>query len=1174
MVKARDLMKTASMRIGRLSWLAVFVFFQSDLSAGQTAEYYYSDNQDDGVTIDWYIGSGDAVAVPSELGGKPVTRIGMYAFSNCTGIRFVWIPYGVVSIECQAFKGCTGLINIDLPESILVIENGAFENCTGLTTIVLPDGVTVLDKACFAGCTGLAQVTLSEQVKSIDNACFEGCTALQTIYFKWGDLTFGSDLCANLPGGITNIGYDAFNGCVGLTEVKVDYDTRGEGALTIHQDAFTACCGLASVTIGCDVETVDTQTFLCCSNLNSVVFLGDVGEIRACAFTDFLKAVTIHGDVGVIGKGAFFGHGSDAARPFLKEISVYGNIDRIDEEAFYFAYDLKDVTFRSHVFSIGSRAFGHCTNLTSVSFISGVSCITTGVFDNCSSLRDVEIPEGVSTIRTEAFGGCAGLINVTFPGSLTLVEERAFVGCPFLSATLFRGFPPRVEGDGLLDLDDLATIYHLPSSAGWEDAFAGSPAEPWSGDIIVQFVSDITVGRTESDPAPIIVTKGQPYGALPTPASPVTGFGFAGWRTGFSRGEEVTSTAIVNLSVGQTLIANWTNQTDMSAYFDYKVAFFQVTITGYHGPAGEATIPLIIEGLPVTAVGARAFSGCVGLTRLTVPASVWSIGDYAFEGCSGLTGVYFEANPPAIGTDIFLGSEGVTVYYRSYAIGWGETFGGRPTALWDGTQPSESETVMVGMAFQTTLDEPFASAEKVTVKGLPAGLKYDAGSRTITGIPTKAGTYEVILSAPGLSSQTLTLLVDVLPDWAYGTFDGFVSGGGSATLAISSVGKITGKISFGGTNYTFKAASYASGDKTGGLVVTATAKAGKASLSLDVTVSAATNGIAAALGIAEGKIGNEVSVTAYRNVWKDPGMQEVALSFAGYYTLTLSGDVDFGSGYLTTTTDKAGKVKTAGKLSDGTRIAQGGTLMVDADGRLFAVFYVAPKAYKGGCLFGSAEFVTPDTGAVFLRPVAGVPFLWCSLDSQATEHYGEGFERRPALSGGWYSKTENLYGYYQAMTLSAGTDANAVSPELAVKTNRYVSACWGPSGVTVVPLVNASGVMTGLSVPPAGKPTDSDGDGVWDYSAENVTGVKISLAGATGVFKGSFLAWFDYSPEKHFSKKLSFEGALTPVREILADGVEGRGYFLWADKAVQPLTGKSYPFNWSYDFRLFSEPAQ
>ena len=74
--------------------------------------------------------SGELV-IPETLGGYPVTSIGDYAFSGCTGLTSITIPDSVGSIDRYAFYGCTGLTNITIPDSVVIIWGSAFENCTG-----------------------------------------------------------------------------------------------------------------------------------------------------------------------------------------------------------------------------------------------------------------------------------------------------------------------------------------------------------------------------------------------------------------------------------------------------------------------------------------------------------------------------------------------------------------------------------------------------------------------------------------------------------------------------------------------------------------------------------------------------------------------------------------------------------------------------------------------------------------------------------------------------------------------------------------------------------------------------------------------------------------------------------------------------------------------------------
>ncbi len=73
----------------------------------------------------------------------------------------------------------------------------------------------------------------------------------------------------------------------------------------------------------------------------------------------------------------------------------------------------------------------------------------------------------------------------------------------------------------------------------------------------------------------------------------------------------------------------------------------------------------------VTSIGGSAFSGCKGLTNITIPDGVTSIGGSAFSDCTGLTSVTVPDSVTSIGVITFFGCENLKdVYYTGDLGDW------------------------------------------------------------------------------------------------------------------------------------------------------------------------------------------------------------------------------------------------------------------------------------------------------------------------------------------------------------------------------------------------------------------------------------------------------------------------------------------------------------------------
>ena len=335
-------------------------------------------------------------------------------------------------------------------------------------------------------------------------------------------------------------------------------------------------------------------------------------------------SVTI--DKNISGAGSVSGGGT---YPYHSEVTVKAETNITYVFLGWYENETLLTTTLEYTFTVGTRDRNlearWKENDVFIFEINGSSCVISGVrdksateyiipdyvteignsaFSDCSGLTSITIPDGVTSIGYYAFGGCSNLKSITIPDGVTSIDYYAFYGCSGLTSITIP--------DGVTSIGNYA--------------FHGCRG-----------LTSITIpdGVTSIGNSAFYGCSGLTSITIP---DSVTSIGYSA----FSGCSSLTSIVVAEGN---------------KVYHSFKNCLINTQRKTLILGCKNSEIPL--DG-SVTSIGDSAFSGCRGLTSITIPDGVTSIGYSAFSGCSGLTSITIPDGVTSIGSSAFDGCSGLT----------------------------------------------------------------------------------------------------------------------------------------------------------------------------------------------------------------------------------------------------------------------------------------------------------------------------------------------------------------------------------------------------------------------------------------------------------------------------------------------------------------------------------
>lgn len=636
-------------------------------------------------------GSGSGIAMSDRWGGVP------------SSIKKVEIDEGVTSIGNNAFAFCSLLNNIKLPSTLVRIGEGAFSSCENLKEIEIPEGTKEIGTGAFLQ-SAVKDITIPSTITKIQGAALDTKGHLN-IHISdinaWCNIKLGSGF---YHGGQTT---DLYIGNEPATNVIIPNGTKKIECYTFYDFS-----NIKSITVPKSVTYIDVYAF----NKNTTLNVYENSYAHKYAVMNSIPYNIIpypntNGNSLTISNSQKNGD----TISFTAELSsreeiqgtlisaIYNTNGTLADIKSYSAAASTDISItkkddysRAKIFwwfdTDSMYPMSDCAELN-LNQVEKTYTINKNYNSSRGSVKTTEngkevtaAAEGkqitieatpktgysmVATTVTDKSGNIIEVINNTF----TMPESDVTISVNFVGTKDSGTFGINNSLHWLLDDNGTLTI----SGNGQMQDFTASNA-PWNkykSDIKIVVIKDGVTRISKNAFADYTKIKRVLIDKRVTEIEAAAFKNCADLSTvEYSGSQSDWEEIYIGADNEQLKNANFifnsslsdTAQTDLD-YLKYtKNEDNTITITNCLPDAVKINISKEIDGLPVTTIGENAFSGCGGLTSVTIPDSVTSIEDYAFSSCP-LTSVIIPNSVTNLGIGVFSGCSDI----KTAVIGNGVT---------------------------------------------------------------------------------------------------------------------------------------------------------------------------------------------------------------------------------------------------------------------------------------------------------------------------------------------------------------------------------------------------------------------------------------------------------------------------------------------------------------------